>query len=253
MKLLAIDCGIKNLAYCLYDITSKSIEIWEVIDIGSNNQTCTYIPQLCIDYLENNKQLLECNKVIIERQPPRNSKMRVLEGSLYSYFTLRGKLEDSSTITEVETFSPLYKLAGMLGLSGKKSYGARKKAAINKVKELLSAENMNGDDTWLRYFCEHKKRDDLADCYLMILAYIENETNAANTEPKRILAKKPPDDKKIKDYTLGQLKYVLREHMKTNENVATFVEKEEQKELKDRILKDFENIEACLSKFNLNL
>lgn len=253
MKILGIDCGTKNLAYCIYNSDDKIIEKWEVIDI--TNLKCTYIPQICIDYLENNKHLLECDKVIIEKQPPRNAKMRVMEASLYSYFILYGKLSNLSSIQNVETYSAKYKLGGMLGLSGKKSYSARKKAAIAKVKDVLSPQNMNNDDTWLRYFYEHKKRDDLADSYLMILAYIDNELNPIIVEPKRILAKKPPNDCKVEDYTLGQLKYVLREYINntSNENVATFLEKEEQKELKERILKDFENIEACFKKFNLNL
>ena len=254
MKILGIDCGVKNLAYCVYNSETKTIEKWEVADISPEKTTqSSYIPDICIQYLEKNKDLLECDKVIIEKQQPRNGKMRVLEAVLYCYFTLQGKKNESVVMSSVETYSAKHKLGGMLGLSGKKSYGARKKAAITKVKDLLSPANMNNDDTWLRYFCEHKKRDDLADSYLMILAYIDNQLNPVITEPKRILAKKPLNDCKIEDYTLGQLKYILREYIKNNknENVATFVEKEEQKELKERILKDFENINACLQKFNL--
>jgi hypothetical protein len=35
--------------------------------------------------------------------------------------------------------------------------------------------------------------------------------------------------------------------------MLSFIEKEEQKELKDRILKDFESLEACMKVFNLKL
>jgi flavodoxin len=221
MKLLGIDCGFKNLAYCLYDTDTKMIEIWEVIDISNylESNKCTYIPEICIQYLDQHKELLNCTKVIIEKQPPRNAKMRVMEAALFSYFYIRGKLEENtiSTIENVETYSAKHKLSGILGISGKKSYGARKKLAINKVIDVLKNQT---DDTWLKYFCEHKKRDDLADSYLMLLAYVQNQIDAvsqtASSVNKRILAKKPPSNTSPSDYSLGQLKFILqRRYFKT--------------------------------------
>jgi|MDSY01.1.fsa_nt_gb hypothetical protein len=45
MKILSIDVGIKNLAYCLFEINNKSnylIKHWDVIDL-MNEPVCTYI------------------------------------------------------------------------------------------------------------------------------------------------------------------------------------------------------------------
>jgi hypothetical protein len=252
MRILGIDCGVKNLAYCLYNSETKLIELWEVIDISDNS--CIYIPQQCINYLEKNKRLLNCERVIIEKQPPRNGKMRVMEASLYSYFMLCGKLDDSYPITSVETYSAKHKLGGMLGLSGKKSYGARKKAAIAKVKDILSKENTDLENPWLHYFCEHKKRDDLADSYLMILAYITQQNDTQIEPPKRILAKKPKDDLIITAYTHGNLKYVLREHMKeytTIELLTDFLNSSEQIEFLQHIQSKYTTIEECLKLLKL--
>jgi hypothetical protein len=241
MKLLSIDCGVKNLAYCLYNTETKLIELWEVVDISI--EKCTYIPEMCIAFLENNKRLMECDNVIIEKQPPRNPKMRIMEASLYSYFILCGKLNIEGTIKNVQTFSPVHKLAGILGISGKKSYGARKKIAINKVKDLLGKET---SDVWLRYFCEHKKRDDLADAYLMILAYIEHQDTANSAPPKRILAKKPKENTKVIDYTPSNIKFILREHITTLDNFLN-----ENTDLSNLINVKYGSIEECLKQVKL--
>ena len=247
MKLLGIDCGVKNLAYCIYDTETKTIEKWDVIDVS---EKLTYIPDMCITYLEKHTDLLDCDKVLIEKQPPRNGKMRVMEASLYCYFTLRGKIDESKQITSVETYSAKHKLGGMLGLSGIKSYGARKKAAIKKVTDLLS-----DNETWLRYFCEHKKRDDLADSWLMILAYITQQDDKATHEAtKRILAKKPQESVKIEDYTPGNLKYVLREHMilhSTTPALTAFLNDPERAVLLHHINEKYSSIDECLEKFKL--
>jgi hypothetical protein len=245
MKILAIDCGVKNLAFCLYNTETEQIEKWIVEDISDPKlPTGGYIPDICIDYLEKHKELLECDCVIIEKQPPRNAKMRVMEAVLYSYFKLSGN--------KVETYSAKHKLSGILGISGKNAYNARKKMAITKIKEYLGGSQEGSEkDKWFRYFCEYKKKDDLADCYLMIVAYISPKE--VSTVQKRILAKKPPINCEIKDYTSGQLKYVIREHMKNTENIVTFLEKEEQISLKDHIIKQFEDIQKCFEKLNLKL
>lgn len=289
MKILSIDCGIKNLAYCLYNTESKEIEEWNVVNIApypesDKSPEHSYIPELCITFFETNKHLLECDTVIIEKQPPRNAKMRVTEGSIYTYFVLRGRLD--GIIGKVETYSPKHKLKGVLGISGKSSYSKRKKVAIQKVTEILQLQlqkestsseleqnkldkpdkpdKSDKPNKWLRYFCEHKKRDDLADTYLMLLAYINHQalsseivaTSATSNSSTniRILAKKPKETVKIADYTLGNLKYVLREQKilyPALSELSAFLNEENNKELLEKILEKYSTIEECIHKLKL--
>lgn len=278
MKILSIDCGIKNLAYCLYNTETKDIEEWQVMNIApypdsdKTPEHC-YIPELCVAFFEGNRHLLECDTVIIEKQPPRNAKMRVTESAIYTYFLLRGKID--GIVGKVETYSPKHKLKGILGISGKNAYSKRKKLAIQKVTEILQTQSQpQSQETntptepgkWLRYFCEHKKRDDLADTYLMLLAYInhqalspENVATNANgtlviTTNIRILAKKPKETVKIADYTLGNLKYVLREYKTvrtTLSELSAFLNEEVNKELLEKILEKYASIEECIRELKL--
>jgi hypothetical protein len=65
-KLISFDIGIKNLAYCIFDISAISILDWNVIDLSSDNKiqekktcnctlqskkTCSKIAKYCIDSL----------------------------------------------------------------------------------------------------------------------------------------------------------------------------------------------------------
>ena len=52
MKILSIDVGMKNLAYCLLDLNEKKIEItnWDIIDLCENTKNT------CEGYLKNGKK-----------------------------------------------------------------------------------------------------------------------------------------------------------------------------------------------------
>jgi len=235
MRILAIDCGYKNLAFCLYDteLETKIIK-WDVINLseidGRTNPDST--PEQIVSFFDSDKnsELLQCDTVIIEKQPPRNAKMRIIESILYTYFYIRGKISDVSRIAKVATFSPKHKLAGIIGIAGKSCYATRKKKAISKVAELLGESSLT---EWQKYYCEYKKRDDLADCYLMVIAYIqqqnENITTNNDDKKKRILAKKPTDDLPFEKYTLGNIKFKIREFIENkdtdNEELQKYYEK----------------------------
>ena len=214
MRILAIDCGIKNLAWCLYDSSEGHIVDWEVADVTDVGTKDTPVPEKLVMYLQTKPGMLECDVVLIEKQPPRNAKMRIVEAVLHTYFVIKGKLATAAEhhIGEVISYSAKHKLAGVIGIQGKTNYGARKKAAIAKVIELLP------EGRWRSFFCSQKKKDDSADCFLMTIAYTKQLEAPAVVDgeiTKRVLAKKPRDGCEVCDYTNGNIKFEVREWLKT--------------------------------------
>ena len=95
--ILSFDVGIKNLAYCLLDPNAHGILSWNVCQIPTDLEKQ-------IDFLN------ECefwnipfDTVVIEKQPARNTKMRIIENTLSIYFIMKG-------IKHVSSFSSKHKL-----------------------------------------------------------------------------------------------------------------------------------------------
>lgn len=191
MIILSFDVGIKNLAYCQVDSITHDILDWNVIDcsVPKNQDVIVRL----IEELENNSNLLESDTILIEKQPSFNPQMRIISTAIYVYFTLRLNYEQSRKVKIMyysaknklkicgETESIKNKNDGkedgtLRGKKGKrKSYYYNKKAAIEQTKICL--ENKINDNQifynhFLKFFTSSKKKDDLADCYLQALAYL---------------------------------------------------------------------------------
>ena len=97
--------------------------------------------------------------VLLENQMA--AKMAVVQGMLLQYWVQKG-------VETIEIVSPVQKLK-TLPKSAKETYAMRKKASVERTRELL-----------LKYECsdavfdKHKKKDDLADTFLQAVWYIES-------------------------------------------------------------------------------
>jgi len=163
MIILSFDVGIKNLAYCQLDSNCKSILDWNVIDCTSINIILKLISEL--DSISN---LLDTDLILIEKQPSFNPKMRIISTAIYVYFTLRINHEQNKKI-KILYYSAKHKLKlcdVKLDKIYKSKYTYNKKVGIEQTKILLNKS------PFLDFFNSHKKKDDLADCYLQALAYI---------------------------------------------------------------------------------
>ena len=101
--------------------------------------------------------------VLVEKQPSRNCKMRIIEHILLTFFLVKG-------FNNVISFNPKLKL-GSLGKSvkGKQNYSTRKKYGIIMTNRFLldypqSSEIKNTFNT-------NSKKDDLSDSLLQALSY----------------------------------------------------------------------------------
>ena len=95
--------------------------------------------------------------VLIENQiGPLALRMKTLQGMIMQHFI-------EKKIPKIMEISASNKLKEFLGKE-KTTYSERKKKSIEITRNLL-IEN-NNINSWLEYFNKHKKKDDLADCFL---------------------------------------------------------------------------------------
>ena len=162
--ILSFDVGIKNLAFCVIDCQFK-IHDWFCTEIP--NPT-THLKSL-LYYLDSLQLMDNIDTILIEKQPYRNAKMRLLENILLTYFNVRNI--DNSNDVKILSYSAKHKL-GELGkqIKGKKNYNQRKKLSIQLCSTFL--DRYTQEAVFKYYFTQSKKKDDLADCVLQVLSYL---------------------------------------------------------------------------------
>jgi hypothetical protein len=155
MKILSIDVGIKNLAYIIYD---KTIIDWGIIELCETNANKANMIELGkkIFILFEKKFTMHFNEVIIENQiGPSAIRMKNIQGMITMYFIQKG--------SDVVYWNSGNKLRFM---KMKTTYKERKKLSILItnciIKEFYPTHDIS----------KHKKKDDLADCFLQIIDYL---------------------------------------------------------------------------------
>ena len=125
--------------------------------------------------LEERQNLLNCDIVVVENQPSfKNPRMKTISGCVYDYYVIRGIFDKNvtkSTITGVHFMSPSNKLKladngdtkELVKLKGddSKTYKLTKQLGIKYCNEMISSF-----PEWVLCFNSHKKKDDMADCFL---------------------------------------------------------------------------------------
>ena len=128
-----------------------------------------------INELENRPNLLNCNNVVIENQPSlKNPRMKTISVTLYNYYMMRGIIDQkitNSTIKTVRFMSPSNKLKlandgdtkQLIKLKGDESstYKLTKQLGVKYCREMIEMF-----PEWVLIFNSHKKKDDMADCFL---------------------------------------------------------------------------------------
>jgi hypothetical protein len=137
-----------------------------------------------INELENRPNLLNSNNVVIENQPSlKNPRMKTISVTLYNYYMMRGIIDQkitNSTIKTVRFMSPSNKLKlandgdtkQLIKLKGDESstYKLTKQLGVKYCREMIEMY-----PEWVLKFNSHKKKDDMADCFLqgMYAAYMQ--------------------------------------------------------------------------------
>ncbi len=184
MKIVGIDVGIKNLAICCLDfsdIQHTEIVQWHLLDVLGENKNatktsieeCTNCMMDALQQIDWLNTLEETDKIAIEAQPAGrmatgNIKCKVLSHCIQSFFYLNTK----ATVTFVNPKTKigqqvLKEFSGNTMEGGdenvKKRYQIHKKASIQIVKNIVQTTK------WQEWFNRLKKKDDVADAYLLAL------------------------------------------------------------------------------------
>lgn len=155
MLVIAIDVGIKNLAYCAVQSCEGcpvQIVAWQNVPLTTGTyQPCENVAYVRAFAEKHSVLFALADRVVIERQMRVN--MRIIEALLqHTYF-------DKCTVVNART------VKGAFGLC-KRNYRLNKQAAVEMVEGL-----MRDGDPWQRFYALARKKDDLADAYLMALFF----------------------------------------------------------------------------------
>ena len=113
--------------------------------------------------------------VLIENQiSPIANRMKTLQGMISQYFIMRD-------VEQIDFVSSGNKLKGFLDKK-KTTYAERKKKGIEISLQYLEKYSLLNH--WIEFFNSHKKKDDLADCYLQGLWYIKDKKLVETSEAK---------------------------------------------------------------------
>jgi len=166
MHTVSFDIGTTNLAYVIVD-ESLTIKEWAVVDI-SKNSTLQTINTLKLIFDNDTINPGTIKAVVLEKQPSRNPKMRVVENTIDVFFTMLG-------VTKVIHYSAKHKL-GSIGktIKGQKNYTMRKRYGMFMCVSFLKKTTETNQD-FLTYYESHKKKDDLADCLLQCISYLNKQ------------------------------------------------------------------------------
>jgi hypothetical protein len=213
MNYLSFDVGIKNLAYCVLtqekSITQWGIINLNKNPVCCSNlrKPCEKQASFLVDNkdyycschakkfkkkkkLNTNYDLLELSKtciqelkkidlsdikyVLIENQPAlKNPTMKSVQMIIYSFFVMNGVMNENSTIENLHMVNARNKLKVYKGppieCSKTNKYLKNKYLSIEYCKQMITNEK----EEFIQLFNDSKKKDDLADCYLQGIYWIE--------------------------------------------------------------------------------
>ncbi len=180
-NILSIDVGIKNLSYCYARKEDDGIKIlkWKnisIIDKKCNTAQLNELTRCMIDCLKtefDSEFLKYVNHVIIENQPGLiNRTMKSLSIVIYTFFMMNDVNVNFIAAINKLKCSKCQELLKQNSYNLKK-YQDRKKLSIDSTIEYVKNDYNNINKDYVDFYNKSKKKDDLADCFLYIVYFVE--------------------------------------------------------------------------------
>src|SRR5210317_1258968 len=196
--IVSIDVGIRNLAICRFDDSCNLVANWDVSGVPPESKDGIFVSMR--NHLDERPWVLSSNVILIEKQPDRNKKMKMVENFLHAYFVI--KCPKSETII----YDAKFKIPDVCG-PGKAQYLKRKKVSIERCEAFLNNNPINSH--WLPIFKESKKKDDLADTVMQAISFTKRVEPLKKTiKNKKLVARKPNQNQKETRYSKSNLAWI---------------------------------------------
>jgi hypothetical protein len=203
MVLLSIDVGIKNLAMCLIEESTKEILHWDVSGVPPEHADGLF--KSLVGHLNDRPWTLTAQTILIEKQPDKNKRMKTVENFLHAYFVIK------NTSAETIIYDARHKIPDVVG-AGKVQYRKRKQTSIDRCREFIM--NSEPNSKWIPEFVASKKKDDLADTVMQALSYINRRGDAVpkkkDAAPQKLVARKPTENQKETRYSKSNLAWFAK-------------------------------------------
>lgn len=164
--MLSIDVGSKNMVFCKVEYVHMEpffyIKSWDFVNChGHSNIQLTV--EKCVSTMREDTGIMDAvDEIVIETQPTRNIKMKVLSHCLQTFFLLHDK--------KVSFADPKAKLKMCEPCVSKRTYAQNKKASVNACTLIMMKyAQYHPDDDFVKLYMTSKKKDDLADALLQAL------------------------------------------------------------------------------------
>lgn len=221
--LLSIDVGIRNLGLCLIDPSTKRIKHWDATGVPPEHASGLY--KSLYTHFKERPWVLECSKVLVEKQPDKNKTMKSVEHFIHTYFICNEK--------DVQVYDARFKIPDVIG-PGKAMYAKRKKASVVRCTEFLKETQQHELLTW---FLKQKKKDDLADTVMQALSYLDK--TVVSEKAKIPKPRKPTPNQTETRYSKANLAWL---YLNGGSDLKRF-----DKDLK----RYYTNLQEMLSEFNI--
>lgn len=166
MRVCAFDIGFKNFAYVCIDFTNFKWNLIKMDCVDLKNTNCV---KVLFDYLKNQFPLSEYSGdtvILIEKQMKWNYQAVRIASYVYAYFHLLHPdlvIEEYSSVHKTKAFD-----------KKKMTKYQRKRWSTQQMLRILQIDDDVVSQEWLSCF---PKKDDISDCFLMIITFLSSKHN----------------------------------------------------------------------------